>query len=87
MITNETIIVTDLQNPAVEDQSFLEFNPNPKDTSGAGWWLLSHGAVNRMLVALGFHNQVLSFSTHRLFESATSENFHDMRFFTIIANR
>lgn len=86
-ITDETIIVTDVQHPALKDQPYLEFNPHPKSTDGAGWWLLSHGAVSRMLSTVGFHKQALSFSTHRLFDNPTSEKFTDMQFFTIIASR
>jgi hypothetical protein len=86
-ITDETIIVTDIQNPGVEDQSFIEFNPNPKSTDGAGWWLLSHGAVGRMLSTVGFAKQQQTFSMHRLFENPTSEKFTDIRFFTIVASR
>ena len=86
-ITDETIIVTDIQNPALKDEPYIEFNPNPNTRSGTGWWLFSHGAMSRMLSTVGFHRQALSFSTHRLFESPESDKFTDIRFFTIVASR
>lgn len=84
---SQTIIVTDLQHPGIDGQGFMDFNPNPNSTDGAGWWLLSHGAISRMLTAVGFNKQRLSFSTHRLYGNPQSKNYTDHKFFTIVADR
>jgi O-methyltransferase len=86
-VTEKTIIVTDIQNPAVGDNAFIEFNPNPASRDGAGWWLLSHAAISRMLATVGFTSQRLSFSTHRMHRSPTSDGYADLPFFTIVASR
>ncbi len=77
-MTDHTIVVTELYWPSLGDRALLEFSPSTSDPMY--WWQLSPGAISRMLTAVGFPTQSITYHEHR---------HHSLphKFFTVVARR
>jgi hypothetical protein len=85
--TEGMIIVTDLFAPHLGENAVLEFSPYTHGKDPMAWWLLTPGAITRMLTALGFSNVRLTYHEHRFHGAFKRDEFTLGKFFTIVATR
>jgi hypothetical protein len=86
-ITDRAIVVTDLFAQHLGDNAVLEFSPYAEGKDPMAWWLLTPGALTRMLIALGFPNIEVTYHEHRHHGALKREDFVVGKFFTIVATR
>jgi hypothetical protein len=86
-ITDRMIIVTDLYAPHLGDNAVLEFSPYTHGKDPMAWWLLTPGAVTRMLTAVGFPNVRVTYHEHRFHGAFKHDEFTIGKFFTAIGSR
>jgi hypothetical protein len=84
-VTDEMIIVTDLYPQHLGDQAVLEFSPYAQGKDPMAWWLLTPGAVTRMLAAIGFINSRVTYHEHRFHSAFKRDDFTLGKFFTVVA--
>ena len=84
--TNDTIVVTDLEPPRPWSPTEMRFNPVEGDHSS--WWVITPGAMGRMLSNVGFGEQTITRHTqwHRPGHVASAEPI-EMSMYTIVARR
>jgi hypothetical protein len=86
-ITDRSIVVTDLFFQHLGDNAVLEFSPNVEGENSPAWWLLTPGAVTRMVSSLGFPNVEVTHHEHRFHRALKREEFVVCKFFTVVARR
>jgi hypothetical protein len=87
-VTDEMIIVTDLENPEFGERPYIEFSPHPASSDPMCWWYLSAGAVGRMLTALGFSRLTVTRHRHRHYPTLKRDDRSVvLPFFTVVGRR
>lgn len=86
-LTDEMIVVTDMNNRAFGQQSWMEFSPNPGSRDPLSWWIISPYAIARMLTAVGFPDVAMSYHSHRAHATLEADKGVTHEFFTVVGRR
>jgi O-methyltransferase len=86
-ITDEMIVVTDLNYPDFKQRPYMEFSPNPKSRDPLSWWIISPFAIARMLTAVGFPHVEFNYHSHRAHASLEADNGVMHEFYSVVGRR